>query len=169
MLLIKWHESWHEAACFCDVSLRLVFTLGHTHTHTRLDTHTLAVGCGLTHETEQGNIHCAIGKTGFETAKIQDNLIALLRALNAVKPKSVGGQVSSDLPLFRPPSLPPSLSSSLPPFLPPSLPPSRSPRCPPSLPISLCPSPPLAFPLADRVVGSGWSGGGGVASDIGWQ
>jgi len=58
----------------------------------------LRLNSGVPFKTDkEGNIHCAIGKTGFETAKIQDNLIALLRALNAVKPKSVGGQYILDV------------------------------------------------------------------------
>jgi len=46
---------------------------------------------------KEGNVHCAIGKTDFDAGMIQDNLLALVRALNSVRPKSVGGQYVLDI------------------------------------------------------------------------
>ena len=42
---------------------------------------------------KEGNIHAAIAKTNFDAQKLEDNLVAFIRALNDIKPKSVSNQV----------------------------------------------------------------------------
>ena len=46
---------------------------------------------------KEGNIHAAIAKTNFEAEKLEENLVAFLRTLNDVRPKSVAGQYMLDV------------------------------------------------------------------------
>jgi len=165
--------------------LRRVFTSPtcprHTHTHIYLDTHTLAVGCGLTHERELLSHMLSDTREGTgqhilcdRKDRVRDGQDPRQSHCPSPCPDCCQTQERWRTGLFRPHSLPTSLSSSVSLFLPPSLPYSipasfplsLTPSLPPSLPISLCPSRQLAFPLADREVGSVWSGGGGVGSDM---
>jgi large subunit ribosomal protein L1 len=46
---------------------------------------------------KEGNIHAAIAKTSFDGVKLEENLLAFIRTLNDVKPKSISGQYMLDV------------------------------------------------------------------------